>query len=1279
MLYSSAIFAQSKISFEKLNLEKGDIQSIVYGVCYDQYNNAWFATEEGLVRYNSRDVYLYNTNNGIPKNLGNRIFSVYKTSDNNLWIGSEKGVAFYNPEKNAFAEVKTYKTKISKTNQIIEDNFHNIWLAANNGLWKCSKDSSGFNIAYIVKDLFVYSVCANNDDVIMATRKGIFTFRANEKKFTPKSFKLISNITDGAIIKKINNQIIIGTQSGRLLVYNPDLTKYSEKKFSPKQAGVAIRDIEYKNGHYYLAIDGEGLMILNSDFGLVQHYYNDEDQPESISSNGLYDIYFGKDGIDWFTTYGGGVNYSISYKNQFTVIKHEFNNANSLSNNLTRAILEVNNTIWFGTKKGISIYDKTTKNWKHLTDFPNKNNNTEQVILTLTKDGDYVWAGSYYHGLYRISVNSLKIENFNSLYPDKKLKISKIFKVFVDKDKNIWTGGIENKLSVITKDKVIELPVTDIMDITQSEFGDIYAVGKDGVYIINFQNFTIKNIPELRSNKSTFEYNNINNTIIDKNRLFLGTNGAGLIIYDLLSKKVQNVTVQENLPSNIVQGIIKYSENNFWVSTTKGISNISLQGNKVITKNYSKADGLSSNEFNYGSYAKLSNGNIVFGGIDGVSIFNPSLLKSRNIFPRLLFEEFFINNELVKENSNILAKHVNQTDEIKLKYSQNSIGIKFVGILLGFSNKVKYIYKLEGFDEKWSEPSTKNIVNYTNLNSGEYTFRVKASDELGNFGPEKSLKILIFKPWYAGFWAILFYLIIFLVSIYALIEFIKILELKKNKEEQINFFNNITHEIKTPLAILLSTLEDKGNDENKRVKTNIERIDKLISQMLNFQRFSSMDASQMQISKIRLGTFLDELVKDFKPLLDQKSLKVEIHNHFKKEIFYYDQDFLNKILFNLLSNAIKYSHENNRIIITLAEEGIDKLLIKIKDFGIGIPKTSQKNILTKFFRAKNAMNMQFSGTGLGLMIVKNIVEKSKGKISFESKENVGSVFRVVIPCYENMYLETNLEGNPEKENYLQDLEKYRDKKILVVEDNADLRNYLVKKLDHYFLVYGAKNGKEGLEMAKNIFPDLIITDYMMPEMDGWEFCIKIKEDINLNHIPIFMLTALQDTVHKNESIGIGISEYIEKPIKSSFLLAKIVNNFSWQENLKKHYIHLNESDIAEKNKNIKENEFLVKLETIILDKIKDKDNDFTLLDICDKIGMSRTSLYMKLKNLVDLSPQDFIIHVRLKYAKSLLLGGDLNIKEVAYAAGFSNPKYFSTSFKKSFGMSPSDYVKGLSK
>lgn len=1259
LLYPLKIEGQEAIVFEKLNFENNDIQSIVYGITDDNYGNLWFATEEGVIRFNSKEAYLYDNNKGLPNTITNRIYSIVKDKNNTIWIGSTSGIAYYNKKKDKFEGISTVGIKIDRINALTHDDKNTIWIASDNGLWICEANKK---LKRIVSNQRIFDLFFYKNSIYYTSTAGIFILSYSNGNIINK--QLTSNIKDGSVLKIINSKFFIGTKRGKL--YHSELTSNSFKEFeiSNKIKGLRIRDIEYRDQHYYFATDGAGIIITNQKLQFENHYFFDNDKQNNLSSNGVYDIFFTKD-ITWIATYGGGVNYYSASKQVFTIFKHQINNSNSLANNTVRSILENGNEIWFGTKNGISIYNKITNNWKQL--FQGK----DEIILSLTQKDDYIYASSYNNGLYKINKSNYQIQNIYN--PKNEKGVQNIFKVFIDPFGNIWLGGIEGNVTVIEKDNSrYHYPITDVRDINFYN-NKIITVGRSGVHLIDHNKRSSYKFEIFNLDRKKYSFNTINTLVVDNQNIILGTNGAGILFYDAKKKKIFKIDNSNDLSSNVVQGIIKYNSNSYWVSTTKGLSNLIFNQNDTLVNNLNKTDGISSNEFNYSAFLKLKNGSVAFGGVEGVTIFDPKLIKPRNVFPKIVFEDFLIDNELVKD-SLILPQHINQSKEITLSYKQNSFGFKFVGVLQGYASKVKYSYILEGFDENWTKPSSKNFANYTNLNSGDYIFKVKATNEHGKFGPIKTIVISISSPWYATYWAYFVYFIILIGAIYGLIEIVKIFEIKKNKEEQIDFFNNITHEIKTPLAILLSTIEATKSEENLRVKSSIERINNLINQMLNFQKFS-IESSDIQVSKINLNEFVTGLIQDFKPLLDKKNLKITFENNYKKEIFYFNEDYLTKLLFNLVSNAIKYSHENNEIIISLIHIEKDKLGLKIKDFGIGIPKSAQKNILTKFFRAKNVANNQFSGSGLGLMIVKQIIDKVNGKISFKSSE-LGTTFKIVIPSFEKKYSESAINTAILNEvEVSEEIIRFSDKKVLIVEDNEELRKYLVKTLENYFLVYEATNGKEAYDLASTVFPDLILTDFMMPVMDGLQFSKKILEDINLNHIPIFMLTALHNTIHKKESTEIGIAEYIEKPFSITFILAKIVSTFLRQEKLREHYIHQNDVIIAGKNKNENENEFLQNLENIILEKIKDE--SFSLQDICNMVGMSRTSLYMKLKNLIDLSPQDFIIHTKLKYAKRLLLEGNSNIKEIAYASGFSNPKYFSTSFKKAFGMSPSEFVKSI--
>ena len=899
-----------------------------------------------------------------------------------------------------------------------------------------------------------------------------------------------------------------------------------------------------------------------------------------------------------------------------------------------------------------------------------------------------MWIGTYNNGLFKMNINSLKSTHYNVL--NNKL-LKKVYAIHKDSKNNIWVGGIEGDLAVINpQDQIETYPIQQLKSIRENRSGNILITGRYGVYNINPFTKEFKLIEALKPDKNTLAYSTINSVYETKNgHLMLATNGEGLVFYNPENQEIKKLTISSGMPSDIVQGIITRSDSNIWASTTRGLANIIITEKDTVINVFDWRDGLASTEFNFGSYRKLSDSLFAFGGVGGVTLFNPNHIKSNSYTPELAFDEFKLFNKPVNPGDGLLQKHINETESIALKHNENSIEINFTGVLHSSASKIKYAYKLEGFDKEWSNPSATSFASYTNLSPGDYTFKVKAYNKYGNPGEERQLHIKVASPWWATNLAFIFYGLLLIATVMVIIHFTSVIIKKKNADEQIDFFNNITHEIKTPLTILISSLDNvtenvgTGEDSKKRIKTTVKRINSLFEQMLNFQKVTSEGMHSIDISQIHLERHLRKRIHNFQPLTKERNLEIVLNNHWKEDAFYFDKDNFDKIILNLISNAIKYSFENGKITINLYKTTMRELKIEITDEGLGIPKDQQKFILKRYYRARNAINSQRPGTGLGLMMVKKLLEKTGGSIDFSSEENKGTKFTVLLKNLKfehdkNMLSKENTINHLNTETEDQsEIDAFSDSKILIVEDNDELRDMLVNTLGVYFQIFEASNGKEGLETASQIFPDLILTDLIMPEMDGMQMAKQLKDDINLNHIPVFMLTVLQNTAQKLESIESGISEYIEKPVDIKFLLAKMVNTLKWQQKLREKYIHDSDADTATLFRNKNDQEFLKNLEDTVIENIENE--SFSVHDLSGSFSMSRTSLYMKLKNLVDLSPQDFIIHTKLKHAKKLLIECECSIKEVAYRSGFSNPKYFSTSFKKFYEMTPSGFLESLKK
>ena len=1284
-MLSQFCIAQSTIEFKQLVGENVSTQSITYAIAQDSIGNIWVASEEGVLKHNSKYYKIYNTYNGLPDELNNRISEIFIDSRQNVWIGLEKGVCKYNEDFDVFKIVtSTEDVNPSLITSITEDKSGNIWVGGFNGLWKYNGNNELNKFERKIPNQNIQALFAHEDQILFGTSKGLYVYDDAKGSYT--EIALDSN--NISFIGAVNEMVLVGTKSGELYRLNSDLSK-GIKVTLPTNIIHPITEIIRKDASsIYLATDGDGLYEMTNSFKILNQFKEDSDDQTSISSNGIYDIELGKENILWIATYGGGINYFNSNGLPFQKVRHQLNNKNSLVSNFTRSIAEDSNgNLWFGTKKGVSIWNTSTNNWTHISRFSKSDRVTTDIVLALEPMGNFMWIGTYTNGLYKMNINSLAYTHYNSLVPDDKLP-KKIYAVFKDNKSNIWVGGIEGDLAKINTNNTIEnYPIQQIKSIFQTKAGSIMVVGRYGVYKIDDHSKSFGQIEALNPDKNTMAYSTINAMEeTPDGTLIFATNGEGLLFYNPTNQKINKLAVTSGMPSDIIQGVIATSDSNIWASTSKGLVNILTTTNDTIINFFDKRDGLASTEFNYGSYRKISDSLFAFGGVDGVTFFNPNKIKGQSFKPRLVFDEFKLFNKKIKPEEEPLFKHINETEKIVLNHDENSIEIGFTGVLHSSSSKIKYTYKLEGFDQDWSAPNTTNFATYTNLSPGNYVFKVKPINKYFEQGEERHIEIEILSPWWATNKAYALYLLALLGIVYAIIHFTSVIVKKKNADEQIDFFNNITHEIKTPLTILISSLDnitqssDSGEESKKRIKTTVKRINSLFEQMLNFQKVTSSDNLSIDVSGIDLDQHIKRRVNNFAPLTEEHNLKIEVKNDWDEPAFYFDKDVFDKIFLNLVSNAIKYSFDNGTIKIHLSKTPLKELKLEISDEGLGIPKDQQKHILNRYYRARNAINSQRPGTGLGLMMVKKLLEKTGGSISFISEENKGTKFIVL---FRNMKFEFNkkmssLQNTINQRDTLDEqseIDEFSDSKILIVEDNDELREILVKTLGVYFQIFEAQNGKEGLEKASEIYPDLILTDLIMPVMDGMQMSKKLKDDINLNHIPVFMLTVLQNSAQKLESIETGISEYIEKPIDLKFLLAKIINTLKWQSKLREKYIHDNDADNASIYRNKNDQEFLQNLEDTIITNIENE--SFSVHDLSASFSMSRTSLYMKLKNLVDLSPQDFIIHTKLKHAKKLLIEGDCSIKEVAYRSGFSNPKYFSTSFKKFYDMTPSGFLESL--
>jgi signal transduction histidine kinase/ligand-binding sensor domain-containing protein/AraC-like DNA-binding protein len=1260
ILVTSNIYSQNITGFEKISSQNQCDLSISFGIVQDRYKNTWIASEEGLLRYNARNMKLFDEYHGLPSGFSNKIENLIIDEKLGMWISSGIHLAKFNRETNVFEEVKLH----SKESHLIYDMcFYNnkLWIATFNGLFtimpgqnKDAEKVKGFET--LVQHLNVVG-----RDLLIASNQGTYVIHDGNTA----SFKISNENIRTASEGYKQNTIIAGTESGHCLMFDVSWNLKTElAKFS-----YPITDIVKGELSYFIATDGSGFLEYSPDFNLKKHYKSDGRTSESLPVNGVYDLMLDSDQSLWICMYGGGVMRSTDKKSYF-ITENVNTTGQGLQSNYIKAIKKTSDgNLWVGTKKSISILTKNG-NWKNL---PNLNSNAkEDIVLCFAENRDYVTAGTFGNGVYKIRKQDFHSTPVTSAKYQEAM--SKVNSILIDKEGNYWFGTLKGLLRFKSDEDAMMYNTGPVKHVIAHADGTIYTAGRNGIFKIE-NNKAVKLNYLLDGNK--FNYYTVNQLYFTiDGGILIGTVGDGLIYYEKDNRKYHIFDFSNGFPSDNIQGI-SGDQDQIWVSTSRGLvrmkSRISEDKSYYI---YDENDGLNNSNFNYGAI-DYNNHEIFLGTSDGLVHFDDKTLSEPSSKIPLYIESIEWQSKNNEKSTLIVDTEQAQQAVYHLPYNHSQARISFIGIDYNVSQQIKYSWFLEGYSHAWSKPDLRTYAELGRLKPGTYQFRIKYLHHNVPGSETKAITLKIASPWWASWWAIIGYILLTIAIVYFLLKFLYLRMKKRNIEDQVSFYNNITHEIKTPLSILLTKLEKlKTTDGTDDIKVTVSRINTLFDQLLNFEKYNSAFYRDQPVSLLNIDDQYQLLIRTFKHLIAEKRINVNYINHVLDNKFYYKKDIFEKINYNLISNAIKYTKENG-IIDILVNRDKNHLLVEVKDNGIGIPKDQQKVLLRKYYRARNAVNSQIPGTGLGLMMVKNLLDIDGGDISFISEEGLGTSFKVVFPDLKYKY---GIEGKEEneftqKENLTTPEIISGLPTVLIAEDNDELRIEMVERLSGHFRILPARTGVEALEKAKLHKPELIITDIIMPEMDGIELCKVLNTEENTQHIPVFMMTVLGDSSHKVESVNLGVHSYFQKPLDYPFLIAKILKTLEERRNIKQDLLHELDVEKSNKFKNERDAEFISKIEQYIISNAHEE--DISVTELSRHLGMSRTGLYMKVMEILKMSPKNLIVSVKLEYARKLLVEGGNNIQQISYMVGFNNPKYFSTAYKKHFGISPSQYLKSI--
>lgn len=1209
----------------------------------------------------------------------NKIWSLYEDRKGDIWIGTLDGGLYtipYKTETPIPVEILKEGRKIKSIKSFFEDRYGNFWIGTEKeGLFYRPSGVQGFMAFPLPKrkkdfqqdELNITSFEEDEQGQLWigTLGRGLFIYNSSKKEIfhfeddPSDPYSLNGNSVYTQFKDRVGN-IWLGMYSGEgLNKVSPTQQQFEHFRYDPDLkrglSGKMVKSImKDKDGNLWVGLFNGGLNLLEKSD--TQFQYFTAGQEGALSHNHVQSIFQRKQGDIWIGTDGGGITIFDPVKKSVSYLKHDPLNDNSLSKNEVWTIVEDNTgKLWIGTANGggLNRFDPETTSFRHILNQENNSNSLlfNDVRALLADSKNNLWIGTYGGGLSKMDLSTEQFQHY----------------------RNISSNSTKISHDIIT------------------------AISED-----------------------------------KKGFIWVGTFGGGLNRINPLTDSIDVFREKDGLPSDIVKAILEDENGQLWISTVNGIS--SLDPENLTFKNYLEEDGLQSDEFNLGAAFKDTDGKLYFGGINGFNAFFPDRIQPYPTPKAPVITGLKVLNQEVKPGQPlfddiILQESVSFVERIVFSSIQNSFEFEFSSLEYLSQDKLNYAYQLQGYDPDWIETDSKRrFANYANLPSGSYTFRIRASYNGDvTYSPVREISIVVLPPWYLSPLAYSIYFILLIGLGYLIKLFVgwrlklrndlRFERMEKEKQEEINqlklrFFTNISHELRTPLMLIKSPLEQlvqridlppAVNRQLDSINTNAGRLLRLINQLLDFRK-QETGHLKLSVKQVQIREFLNQIKQSFDVVAEQRRIdfSLEISNQVPVHLWF-DPDQMEKVLFNLIFNSFKFTPDEGsiKILVELRDIQPDRksstvpgVCIHVEDNGKGIPEDQLSLIFDRFFQVNEPGGYQNAGTGIGLALSKNLVDFHKGEISVVSDPYNKTVFTVCLrqgfDHFEKHELVPQLGSDLEREWVLSEtaklsstilkqenqerkvsLVKLPDQKILIVEDNPELLTLLESSLENYYQVISAANGKEGLEKLESIQIDFIISDVMMPEMDGIEFCARVKGNLATSHIPFILLTAKSSYAHQLEGYESGADDYIPKPFQLDLLVLKIRNLLETRAKIQSQFIKSPNLDPSRITISSADEKFLIHAIQIVEEYI-DKEG-FTVQELVRELGLSRTLVFEKFKALIGQTPNEFIQTIRLKRAAQLIQDSDLKISEIAYKVGFSDPKYFSKIFQKQFGKSPSKF------
>lgn len=1348
-LHSGSAERLPQLAFRILNTTDGLPTSEIQKVYQDSEGFMWFATRNGLCKYDGYRITVFRSDLSYAHHLtDNNIYCLADDNKGSLWIGTANGLNRFDKARGVFEEITIHSSTSKVVSTILITQEGRVLIGLDDGLFVYDAPTNSFvhhstlNMGDIPITDPVKSIYEDNlHEIWIGTwNSGLYRYAPAKNVFFTYP-QLNQRNSAHVIYQDSRGNIWVGAWEGGLhLLENPrDMEHFSWKTFQHDESdSTSLSD----NIVYDLCEDPQsgtlwvgtrsGLSILDYDNPGVFINYNTYQETNKLPYNEINSIMNDKSGNIWIGSIGGGVMFTNTKKPKFGFFQVHLPEMPTAA--IRSILLDRKDNMWLSVGTyGAVFYDQRSQQITPQSEIPEFRGLSQTTIYDIKEYNEHeLLFATYGDGLW-VYRKGEPVRVYNSLNSDF-IREDRIRSVYVDRRNNWWIGT-QQGLGVcfsngtgVTFDEIIvekkHLENSIMIDITEDETGRIWiATINNGIISVEgnpkepesllFRNYSTEN--------SRITSNSINVLFLDSsNRLWAGAESGKLYLYHKESDRFIDKSPGISMQGSMVNSIREDSLGNLWIGTNNGLARLTFNAQSVITgyRIYTTADGLRDNFFiPKSSYSQK--GKLYFGGYKGLAFFSPGEINGDLIQTPFYITDIQILNRTFSELEPEIARSISKmtptfSKRITIQHRYNNFSIHFATLNYTNSELNRYSYKLEGFDDEWRYSDAKqNAAYYNNLPAGHYTFLLRATTHNGVWNDEtKELSVHVLPPIWLSWWAFLIYACLLLFIGYLLYRNIlnriqlrnqlRYKEIEQAKAEELNhaklqFFTNVTHEFLTPLTIISATVEELQLTSPRRdnlyqtLTRNINRLARLLQQILEFRKAESGNL-KLRVSCGNISQFVKISTDSFYPLIRKKKIHFSYVSDPEDIQGLFDTDKLDKILYNLISNAAKYVDDGGTIQLTLTylSEARDYIRISVKDDGAGIPNDDQQSLFRRFYEG-DYRHHHTTGTGIGLSLVKDLVTLSHGTIQVQSDLGKGSEFTVILPVERSYFEDSEIDSNqsvfmqpaetPETVKITAQNKTTNDQpksaSVLVVEDNEEILQLMHRLLKKEYHVFTAMNGNEARLVLEHEKIDLIVSDIMMPEMDGIELCKVLKNDIEYSHIPIVLLTAKTDEKDRAIAYESGADAFISKPFTMNVLHARIKNLLKSRERMATDFKNQLVFEIKDLNFTNLDEEFLQKAIDCVNQHLGD--SDFDQQQFSDEMNVSKSTLYNKLKTLTGLNTSAFITNIRMKAACRIMdQNHAIRISDLAYSVGFNDPKYFSSCFKKEFNMRPSEYMERFS-